>query len=95
MNDKYNWTPEEREEMNYVMEFSPEGRAQLDDKEAMEALVRTAPRLALSMEVMRRLGGECTGWELEEHCDQLIALCGDDATALKALWNGWVALRTN
>ena len=93
--NKDNWTPEEREEMNYVMQLTPEGRAQLDDKEAMEALARMDPRLALSMEVMRRLGGECTGWELEEACDQLIALCGDDATALKALWNGWVALRTN
>ena len=37
------------------------------------------PRHALSMEVLRQVGGECTGWELEEYCDQLIALVGGDA----------------
>jgi hypothetical protein len=44
MNDKYNLTPEEREEMNYVMQLTSEARAQLEDKEAMEALVRSDPR---------------------------------------------------
>jgi hypothetical protein len=48
------------------------------------------------MEVLRQVGGECTGWELEEYCDQLIALVGgDDAAALAALRSGKACLRTN
>jgi hypothetical protein len=81
------------DEMNNVMRLTSKARAMLDDPEVM---ARMDPREALSLEVMRFIGGECTGWELEEACDGLIELVGgDDATALAVLRSGKVCLRTN
>jgi hypothetical protein len=81
-------TPEVRESMGNTMRLTPKARAQLDDDEVM---ARMDPRQALSMEVMRQVGGACTGWELEDYCDRLLALVGgDDATALAALRSGKV-----
>jgi hypothetical protein len=91
--DEVRLSPEDKALMDSEMQLSPQARALLDDPKAMAQL---DPRHALSLEVMRRIGGTCTGWELEEHCDQLVALCGgSDAEALEALRSGKVEMRTH
>ena len=76
------------EEMDNVMQLSPEALAMLKaDEDGTEPL---DPRTALSLAVMLELGGECTGWVLEQSCDELVAIFGSDAAALKAIRDGKV-----
>jgi hypothetical protein len=90
--DEARLSPEDRADMDSEMRLSPQAHALLNDPEAMAQL---DPRTQLSLEVVWRIGGICTGWELEEHCDQLVALCGSDAEALEALRSGKVEMRTH
>jgi hypothetical protein len=78
-------TDDDDDEMNEMMVLTEEGLDQLVADE--DGTARLDPRDALSMEVLRQVG-ECTGWELEKYCDELVAAYGGDAKALAALRNG-------
>jgi hypothetical protein len=69
-----------------VCRLTPKGLAALADDE--DGTTPLSPYDALSLEVMRQIGGECTSRELDHYCDELVAAYGDDAKALAALRNG-------
>jgi hypothetical protein len=80
MSDEYD------DDMDEMYEMTPEGLAMLADDEDGSAPLDA--RTALSLEVMRQVGGECTGRELEYYCDEIVTAYGSDAMALLALRRG-------
>ena len=69
-----------------VMRLTPKALTALAHDE--DGTAPLDPHVALSLEVMRQVGGECAGWELEDYCNEIVAAYGDDAKALAALRRG-------
>jgi hypothetical protein len=80
------------EEMDCVFEMTPEALVMLRADE--DGTAPMDPREALSLQVILGLGGKCTGWEMEEACDQIVALYGGEAKALAAIRRGDWPIRT-
>jgi hypothetical protein len=69
-----------------VMRLTPQALAMLAADE--DGTARLDPRMALMLEVLRQVGGQAAGWEIEEYCNEIVAAYGDDAKALAALRSG-------
>jgi hypothetical protein len=79
------------EEMDSIMVMTPQAYAELAAD--VDGTAPMDPHDALSLEVIKAYGGECTGWEMEMACDQIVDLCGSEAAAMASIRAGAVRIK--